>query len=45
MKTVQGIRTKFSGWIDPPGGRVILYFSSVHDARGTCRRVKACTNF
>ena len=35
MKTVQGIRTKFSGWIDPTGGRVILYFSGVHVARGT----------
>ena len=44
VKTVQCIRTKFSGWIDPSGGRVILYFSGVHDARGTCRRVKACTN-
>ena len=35
MKTVQCIRTKFSGWIDPTSGRVILYFSGVHDARGT----------
>ena len=35
VKTVQCIRTKFSGWIDPTGGRVILYFSGVHDARGT----------
>ena len=35
MKTVQCIRTKFSGWIDPTGERVILYFSGVHGARGT----------
>ena len=35
VKTVQGIRTKFSEWIDPTGGRVILYISGVHDARGT----------
>ena len=35
VKTVLCIRTKFSGWIDPTGGRVILYFSGVHDARGT----------
>ena len=35
MKTVQGIRTKFSWWIDPTGRRVILCFSGVHDARGT----------
>ena len=35
VKTVQCIRTTFSGWIDPTSGRVILYFSGVHDARGT----------
>ena len=34
-ETVRGICTKFSGWIDPPGGRVLLHFSRVHDARGT----------
>ena len=35
VETVRGISTKFSGWIDPPGGRVLLRFSRVRDARGT----------
>ena len=35
METVRGIGTKFSGWIDPTGGRVLLHFSRVRDARGT----------
>ena len=34
-KTVRDIRTKFAEWIDSPGGRVLLHFSMVHDARGT----------
>ena len=35
METVRCIRAKSSGWIEPSGGRMILHFSAVHDARGT----------
>ena len=35
VETVRGIGTKISGWTGPPGGRVLLHFSSVRDARGT----------
>ena len=35
VETVRGISTKFSGWIDPPGGCVLFYFSRLCDARGT----------
>ena len=35
METVRGICTKFSEWIDPLGGRVLLHFSRVRDERGT----------
>ena len=35
VETVRGTGTKFSGWIGPPGGRVLLHFSRVRDARGT----------
>ena len=35
METVRGTGTKFSGWIDPPGGRVLLHFSRVRDAHST----------
>ena len=35
VETVRGICTKFSGWLDPPGERILLHFSRVRDARGT----------
>ena len=35
VETVRGNGTNFLGWIDPPGGRVLLHFSRVRDARGT----------
>ena len=35
METVGGICTKFSGKIDPPGGRVLLHSSMVRNPRGT----------
>ena len=35
VETVRGNGTKFSGWIDPSGGRVLLHFSRVRDAHST----------